>query len=1129
MKIHFLVLFCLFQSLQMFGQGLIRGKILDHTTSEPIPGVNIYLNNSQIGTVSEIDGSFSLEVLFEGNVKLFFSHIGFKTIQATVDVSKVKSLKVLLEEDDTQLSEVEVSARRDKTWERQLKKFERLFLGNDKFARSCEILNPWVIEFQETRQRFSATAGQVLNIQNNATGYKVAYYLEDFILEDDMILYNGLASFQSLEPADRTQFVSWEKNRKSAYNGSFAHFLKSVLDDQVEANGFEAHLVTTESDQNTKMLYDKFRGFDQQATKALLFTEKDGKRYLDFSNTLRINYYDSEVTLQNQFSYIRLVRPVAVDDRGNIEDVAALMTFGSMSKEGFPYLMPLDYVSDGKKSSLTQFNNAIVRPFSRYNSSKPIEKLHVHTDKDLYLNSETIWFKAYVNVNDQPGKFSNKLFVQLLKDENAYLKTIVPVENGIAYGSIPLNKDLQDGEYTLKAYTSWSETLEDRFHYQKQVQIGLAGNDKNDNTDVSEVSYRVRAFPEGGHLINGVENRVAFEIINDKGQFVNTPLVLMDGQGKELQTVFPDWYGKGSVVFKPSDKKSYRLVVKSQPAMGTSLEATAGLEVAMQVTETEELLKLTLRSSDKSQKPVNVLLTAGGTVRYFTSVVLEKEETMEIDQSLLADGINQVTVFDYQYQPIAERLYFKIPQQSDLELTVDQGAKWKRGKTVVNLAGTDTIRSASISVISNNLSYTKDEHSVIFSNYLKPHISGNIMGLTDQLLDLEATRKRLDLLMLVNGWRQYDWDEIRKSEKVEQQTLVLQEGIDIKGALINKLNGKPFSNVPLYLLINDSKSAMTDVITDEEGRFVFENIFYSDSSELIFKVLGKVKGQNQMKFAFDPLNWNSSVPSLLDGGYLTISSDESVGMSSLDRDELLKLSNYDGKTYLLKDAVVVGEKEQALLAVPRIYSFPNNREKVVLDSIAAGGKISTQNIINRNFPSVRFEVYLVPGEGRVYVLRLASNNSSLSSPTGMSVYVDNFPVDAEYLYFMNPLEIETMEVLRGPNAAITGANSASGAIVIYTKRNQAQALEKLPNFYQTKLKGYHQYKAFYSPDYSVLKDPMPDMRTTLYWNPLLTDSDRTIEFYNSDITGKFQVIIEGFTEEGKPFRTVDYYQVGESQ
>ena len=114
----------------------------------------------------------------------------------------------------------------------------------------------------------------------------------------------------------------------------------------------------------------------------------------------------------------------------------------------------------------------------------------------------------------------------------------------------------------------------------------------------------------------------------------------------------------------------------------------------------------------------------------------------------------------------------------------------------------------------------------------------------------------------------------------------------------------------------------------------------------------------------------------------------------------------------------------------------------------------------------------------------------------MAILVDNYLVDVDYLYGMNPLEIETLEILRGPKAAILGANSAAGAVVIYTKRNRGTPLEKLPNFYKTRLKGYQNYKEFYSPDYEEFPDPSPDNRTTLYWNPLVDDQDRVIEYYN---------------------------------
>ncbi|HUS02467.1 MAG TPA: hypothetical protein VMY77_12105, partial [Chitinophagaceae bacterium] len=70
------------------------------------------------------------------------------------------------------------------------------------------------------------------------------------------------------------------------------------------------------------------------------------------------------------------------------------------------------------------------------------------------------------------------------------------------------------------------------------------------------------------------------------------------------------------------------------------------------------------------------------------------------------------------------------------------------------------------------------------------------------------------------------------------------------------------------------------------------------------------------------------------------------------------------------------------------------------------------------------------------------------------------------------------------------------------------------------LQGYSITKEFYNPDYSVA-DPRHaavDKRITLFWNPDANTSSATpvnINFYNNDISKKFNVVIEGVDNTGK--------------
>lgn len=93
---------------------LVKGVVKD-ATGEPLIGVNIAIKGKTVGTVTDLDGNFSLNVR-QGDV-LVFSYVGYAQQELTVNSSR--KLVVVLKEDTEQLGEVVVTAmgieRRSKT------------------------------------------------------------------------------------------------------------------------------------------------------------------------------------------------------------------------------------------------------------------------------------------------------------------------------------------------------------------------------------------------------------------------------------------------------------------------------------------------------------------------------------------------------------------------------------------------------------------------------------------------------------------------------------------------------------------------------------------------------------------------------------------------------------------------------------------------------------------------------------------------------------------------------------------------------------------------------------------------------------------------------------------------------
>ena len=115
MKIKFLfsILFLVFITNFSYSKGILRGSVIDGKTGETIPFANIYIEELQTGTTTDLDGKYSLE-LPDGKYSLSFSYIGYATykvenielLSGNVDVLDVK-----MKEEGTLLNEVVIQAR----------------------------------------------------------------------------------------------------------------------------------------------------------------------------------------------------------------------------------------------------------------------------------------------------------------------------------------------------------------------------------------------------------------------------------------------------------------------------------------------------------------------------------------------------------------------------------------------------------------------------------------------------------------------------------------------------------------------------------------------------------------------------------------------------------------------------------------------------------------------------------------------------------------------------------------------------------------------------------------------------------------------------------------------------------
>jgi len=219
----------------------ISGRVVDSIDKKPIANASIFLSNSTVGVITKEDGTFKLHVSKSGKYQVIVTVIGYTTYQGMLfmDNQNINVNDIELAPKIIRLTEVKVHA--DPNWKRNYKWFKEEFLGRSGFADKCKIINPEILDlnYDEKTRVLRGASSDILEVENNALGYKLKYVLTDFTDDRNInkVTYKGLVLFEKL-PGDKNQQRKWKKNRLQAYNGSVMHFLRSVLYNQLDEEGF---------------------------------------------------------------------------------------------------------------------------------------------------------------------------------------------------------------------------------------------------------------------------------------------------------------------------------------------------------------------------------------------------------------------------------------------------------------------------------------------------------------------------------------------------------------------------------------------------------------------------------------------------------------------------------------------------------------------------------------------------------------------------------------------------------------------------------------------------------------------------------------------------------------------------
>lgn len=345
---------------------IIEGVVRDATNGETLPFANVFLTGTTYGTTTNEEGEYSLKVFEPGRYELIVRFIGFNTYVKAIEFLSPQTLNidVSLNAETTNLGSVEVTDQLDKEWKRNLSAFKREFLGYSKNAQRSKILNEEKINFyyDKKNKTLQAFCDEPIKVENRALGYRLDYYLEEFLIDYNIgfTRYYGYTQFSDSKEGNSKK-RRYKKSRELAYKGSREHFFKALYRGELAEEGYEVMIAKdigqlgraiTASKVN---LYDSLMPGVNEISKSLKFKDYIYVTYLrefesvEYTGTadLKIDGVDGRPKPQKSWmSLIDEETPIFFQENGYLINPVSFFSNGYWGFEKVADMLPTNYIPE---------------------------------------------------------------------------------------------------------------------------------------------------------------------------------------------------------------------------------------------------------------------------------------------------------------------------------------------------------------------------------------------------------------------------------------------------------------------------------------------------------------------------------------------------------------------------------------------------------------------------------------------------------------------------------------------------------------------------------------------------------------------------------------------------------------
>ena len=350
---------------------------------------------------------------------------------------------------------------------------------------------------------------------------------------------------------------------------------------------------------------------------------------------------------------------------------------------------------------------------------------------------------------------------------------------------------------------------------------------------------------------------------------------------------------------------------------------------------------------------------------------------------------------------------------------------------------------------------------------------------------------------------------VSKIEPINKtNTIVLPElrGEMITGKITSKSNPKDIQNINIGLSIPGKTFAFKVVKTDKNGNFIFnlDKPYYNSAVNI------QVIDDNRSNYTLvldNPSTIDYSKLNFLPNVNLTPALSETL----LNRSIASQIENayYSNKT----DSILKAKSTNAF--------YEPIAKEYVLDDYTRFPTLKETAI------EIVKEMYYEQKDKK-YTLHLRDPSIYTQSPEPALVLVDGLLLqDTNELFEYHMKNISKISVISG--LYYLGPKPFNGVISFTTKNQDFVSKQSGSYILDAAVLRPAVKKEYFTPDYTdkAKNERIPDYRYQLLWLPqlTLTSNENPISFYTSDVTGTFEISLEGFSDQGIPISLKDTFEV----